>query len=489
MHEAAARLPALHPAAIAGAAIAAAFLGGAAIAAGVPVGLGLVIATLYMPVVLLNLPLAIALWLPLVFVENLNVVSVAPTAAGLLLLVAWFGAQLARGSEIAASLRRHVRVLAVVAGLLLWFTLSAAWAERPSLVGDVLWQWLIAGLTFLVVATALNDRRAVKAVLIGFVVGAMLSVLIGLAENDFSSSDTARQVAVDQGSRVQGGSGDPNDLAAGLVPALVLGAGLLTLLRGPFARVSAVLALFVIATGFAAAESRGALVAAATATLAAFVFYRGRRAYVVVLLAFLVGSAAVWFSIFPDAWQRITTFNNAGNGREEFWSVAWQIWQDHPIQGVGLNNYLEASPDYVRRPGSLKFVELIADKPHVAHNTYLQMLAETGVIGLALFLSAALGALRAAWLAAARFDVLGDRPWAIISRSVLVAGISMLVGSFFLTNGADKRMWVLLALGPVLLGIARRSPPPPEPTEPHPRPGPAGRVPRHTVRRRALVGS
>ncbi len=489
MHPAAAQIPTVHPAAIAAASLAAAFFGGAAIAAGVPLGLGFVIAVLYAPVVLLNLPLGIALWVPLVFVENLNVVSVGPTAAGLLLMLVWFGAQRSHGSQIGSALRRHRRMLTALAGVIIWFSLSAAWAERPSLVDDTLWQWFVAGFTFLVVSTAVSSRRQVKWLVVGFVVGAVLSVVIGLAANDFSGDSTAQETAVDQGSRVQGGSGDPNDLAAGLVPALILGAGLLTLLTGRIARGATVLALFVIAIGFAAASSRGALVASLVATLAALAFYRGRRAYVVVFLAFMVGSAAVWFSIYPDAWHRIVTFDNAGNGRQEFWSVAWRIWEDHPIQGVGLNNYLEASPDYVRQPGALEFVEVIADKPHVAHNTYLQILAETGIIGLLLFLTAAIAALRAAWLAAAGFDLLGDRSWAIMARSVLVAGISMLVCSFFLTNGADKRIWILLALGPMLLGISRRSEPVTEPHEHPPQGPPPNSAARHSVRRRALVGA
>ena len=44
----------------------------------------------------------------------------------------------------------------------------------------------------------------------------------------------------------------------------------------------------------------------------------------------------------------------------------------------------------------------------------------------------------------------------------MMGTIGMLAALFFITNGDDQRLWVLLALGPVMLGISRRteSPPP-----------------------------
>jgi hypothetical protein len=46
----------------------------------------------------------------------------------------------------------------------------------------------------------------------------------------------------------------------------------------------------------------------------------------------------------------------------------------------------------------------------------------------------------------------------MLARAVLVAAISMLIAAFFLSAAVDGRMWVLLALGPALLGIASRLP-------------------------------
>ena len=50
----------------------------------------------------------------------------------------------------------------------------------------------------------------------------------------------------------------------------------------------------------------------------------------------------------------------------------------HPLQGVGLQNFIPQAPDYVLHPGALQFIHLIIERPVVVHNIYLQFLAETG---------------------------------------------------------------------------------------------------------------
>ena len=54
-------------------------------------GLGLLVAVLFLPLAMLNLPLALALWVPLVFLQSL----LAPPLYGLIAdhaLAAWIGA-------------------------------------------------------------------------------------------------------------------------------------------------------------------------------------------------------------------------------------------------------------------------------------------------------------------------------------------------------------------------------------------------------------
>ncbi|MEJ7785237.1 MAG: hypothetical protein WKF96_10575, partial [Solirubrobacteraceae bacterium] len=114
------------------------------------------------------------------------------------------------------------------------------------------------------------------------------------------------------------------------------------------------------------------------------------------------------------------------------------------------------SSEYVREPGSLSDVALIAERPRVVHNLYLELLAETGVVGLVLYLGAVLACMLAAAQAARRLDRLGEVGMASMARAVLVGAIAMLCAGFFISYAADARLWLLLGLGPALLTLARR---------------------------------
>jgi O-antigen ligase len=210
----------------------------------------------------------------------------------------------------------------------------------------------------------------------------------------------------------------------------------------------------IMIVGLGATESRGGLIAALVAVLCSLVLAKGHRQHVLGFVLLVAGVAAMWFAASPGALHRITGIDSSGSGRSEIWRIAWEVTQDHPIVGVGLDNFKVREPGYARRPGPLRYDKYIIDRPHVVHNLYLQLLAETGVIGLVLFLVVAAGAMRAAWAAGRRFDELGDRAFAGASRAVLVGSIAFLVAAFFLTDGFDSRLWVLLGMGPALLGIA-----------------------------------
>ena len=54
-----------------------------------------------------------------------------------------------------------------------------------------------------------------------------------------------------------------------------------------------------------------------------------------------------------------------------------------------------------------------------------------------------------------RFVALGDEPMAGLARATIPALAGVLTASFFLSNISDRRIWVLLALGPLLASNAR----------------------------------
>ena len=89
-----------------------------------------------------------------------------------------------------------------------------------------------------------------------------------------------------------------------------------------------------------------------------------------------------------------TALDTAAAGRLRIWGTASRMVADHPFLGVGVRGFRYAYPHYAR-PGDT-FVDAKTDEGAAhAHQIVLEILSETGAIGLALWLSGAWLALRA----------------------------------------------------------------------------------------------
>lgn len=433
-----------------------AFTAGALIARSAPMGFGFALALVYAPLVLVNLQAGIAVWIAIAHISRLEFVSIGPNAAMLLIVIGWAGALAARRG-LPSAWAGPARGIPVALGLLLaWLSLSMVWAREPALAGEKVWEQLVAAAAFVVVATSLRSRRDIQFVLLGFIAGAVLSVGIGLAANGLQGGSSAYETATSTEGRLQGGAGDPNFLAAGVIPALIFALGLFAVMRDPFVRLGLATSVAILTFGLFATQSRGGLVAAAVALLGALAVMRGRRGPLVATIL-VIGSVGVgWAAANPSAVERLTTSDQGGNGRSELWTVAVRMATDRPVLGVGLNNYREYSRDYTRDVGTLRFVRLIAEDPHVVHNTYLQLLAETGVPGLALLLLVAGLILRTMRRASQRLRAIGERELSLLADCAFISLLSVLASSFFISNLSDWRSWFVAGLGPAFWLLARQ---------------------------------
>lgn len=435
----------------------AALVVGVLVARHLVVGVTVMLALVYVPVVLSDLAFGIAIWIPLIFLERVPAAGRAPAAVGIMVALAWLATLPMRRHEVAATLRENVGLAILMVCLVAWVSLSTIWSVDPSSsVQTALLWWIAIGL-LLIVATSLTKRRHLVLVCGGFVVGALFSVIAGVLPNVPLSSDV---VGTAEAGRFVGSYGDPNFLAAGLVPALALAAGLATVVSTVRARVALVATAIVLLVGLLATESRGGLVAAGVAVLAAMVLTRGRRLSVIAAVLVVVVLGALYLGASSTSGiDRIREFGT-GNGRVDLWRIAIRMGDAHPVDGVGIGGFPEEASKFLRRPGRLQSgqlgAQLVLRKPHETHNMYLQMFAETGLVGLFLLIATALAALRSTWLAIRSFELGGDSRFAGMARAVLVAQISVLAASVFISNSSDKRTWLLLALGPAALAVARR---------------------------------
>jgi O-antigen ligase len=420
----------------------------------------LAIGAVAVPLALVDLPLAVAAWVALGPITQLGSAGIGATGLGALVLVVWASLVCAGTIRLEFGVNRTTLLLA--GAFVAWLALSAAWAPDTAELVTKLWPWVVVLVMLMVLLTTVRTARDVRLIAGAVIVGTVVSVIAGFAGGGLGSADVTSATATE--GRLQGGAADPNFLAAFIVPAAALLPGVAAALprRSSLARAMLVLAFAVLIAGLAASQSRGGVVAAVAAFAAALLIMRGRRVMVLLAMVAVGGLALSFFAVEPSALERITSATDRGNGREDLWVVAGRMASDHPLVGVGLGNFTVLAPDYVRRPGALAFVDLVADRPHETHNEYLQRLAENGIIGVALFAALAGSAVLAAVRAARRLQRIGEYSLAWMARCVVVADAGLLAAAIFLSVGPTPTLWVFLALGPVLLAMAngRRAPSP-----------------------------
>jgi O-antigen ligase len=182
---------------------------------------------------------------------------------------------------------------------------------------------------------------------------------------------------------------------------------------------------------------------------------RRRTAALSLSFAALLTAAVYWGAFAPaSAIQRFTGADPTGSGRTDLWTIGWRIVQSHPLLGVGAGNFQTSTIHYLLQPGLIRFSVFIVDTPDVAHNIYLQVLAELGVVGLALFLTIVAFCVVCAARAAQRLGQQGDHINELLARGLLLAMIGLLVSDFFSSQLLAKQLWLLLATGPALLALA-----------------------------------
>ncbi len=446
-------------------ALGSAFVVGVVLAEDVSLGVAGLFAICFGALVLVDVRLGLAAWLPLIFLPAVAAVGLAVSAAGLLVLAGWLGL-LANAPVALELMRRHARTLALVGVLVLWVSMTAIWADGPVFGTKQYASHVTAALLFLVVLSTVSERRHFKLLALALVAGGTLSVILGLtgiANGAIGDSSAALDAASNSG-RLGGGSGDPNFLASDTIFCSVLAIGLLAVYRNPLVRWALFVAIGLLAIGFAGAASRGALLALAIVLPTAILVFRGSRGRVfaaAVLVAVVMGG---YYASNPDKFERIIALDTATtkrtdttSGRNDLWRVALRTSEDHLIGGVGVANYRLEAPQYVREPGSLRYVNFVVDDPHAVHNTYLEMLAETGIVGLGLLLAVIAACLTATRRAATRFERLRDRSMTTLARCAFVAQVGLVSATFFVSSASDDRLWVVLALGPALLAVAERA--------------------------------
>jgi O-antigen ligase len=232
-----------------------------------------------------------------------------------------------------------------------------------------------------------------------------------------------------------------------------------------------------MAVGIGLSQSRGAWLGAAVAAVCLFLAWSrftrrlllplGLGAVLLLALAFTgalpaaildrLAQAVAYFGVFDVRTVEVTPENWAVVERMAHWQAGWYMFLDHPWLGVGAGNYAQAYPAY--------YVGSWLEPLGHAHNYYINMLAELGVVGGGLLLALLAIAFSQLGSALVRSEPLADGFWRAVLAGVFGGLVVFCVHNLFdslFVHSVNIQIGVLLGLGLLaahqLVGETRRTP-------------------------------
>src|SRR3954452_994710 len=246
--------------------------------------------------------------------------------------------------------------------------------------------------------------------------------------------------------RVSGPIGEANDFAyvlASVLPFAVYLAGRDRRFRALWVAAAAVLVLALFGT-----LSRGALVGVVAVVLWAVATRRTRLTGVLAGGLVVGGTLALALTLWqPLIHERLAAKSKVAaanvESRQAYWKAAASMAADHPVLGVGPGRFGVESRNYVLN-------DPIGIVDPVAHNSYLEVLAEGGVPTLAVFVAFIAGSWRLVARARRRFLAADDKDGVRLTAAVQASLVVAIVSANFLSVQITAPLWLLGAIAAVL---------------------------------------
>lgn len=361
---------------------------------------------------------------------------------GLVIVAAWVAKVVARRGSTRLLARDSPALFWVVVAFVVLAAASALWAPSLHEVRYQLVRLVPDAFLLLVVYTAVSTYVAFRNVVWAYLVATAVSGGYSIGVGGYGS----------QG-RLYGLS-DPNIFAALLSPAIIVALFLVLTPRARRVRIAAAGVMVIDVVALILTQSRGGIVGLGVGLTAAIFLGGAARPRIVaaVLLVFAVG-LVYYFEYAPSHLKVSGSLASQSSGRSDEWKIAVRMFADHPLKGVGLGNYVVVEPSYATRSFNLNFVHLIVNQPLVAHNSFLEIAAELGIVGIVLFVTILGLAAARARSALASLARAGDA-LEFYARGLLAGVIGMFGAYVFLSDEYQKQLWLLLGLLAVLPAIA-----------------------------------
>lgn len=331
-------------------------------------------------------------------------------------------------------LRRRIRRICLPVTSLglfvLWGWASYLWTLDPDSTLQRAQTYTQLFLVLVLMWQFLETQRRIDSVAASFVAGCLTAAIGTYVE-------FVRGVLISADTRYAMTGFDPNDLGVTLAIGLAV-TSYFIVSESPTLRLLGLIYIPTALGAIALTASRGAFLAALAGAVPVMLSASGLRWRARILFGVVTGvAAAVLVYVVPfESWSRIWSLSEQLAGgtftrRTEIWTAGLSLLRKHWLLGVGAGAYSYA-------------VEPLLNWRIVAHNTFLGLGAELGLVGSILFfgpvvyIALAWRHLPAQWRVPLPYTLLA---WAV--------GISSL------TWDARKTSWFIIALGVSLLSLAR----------------------------------
>jgi putative inorganic carbon (hco3(-)) transporter len=268
----------------------------------------------------------------------------------------------------------------------------------------------------------------------------------------FAVAEYMQIVGETNGYRLSGPVGDPNFFAQVMVVLALLGVERLLHEKRLFWKIMAAWAAAASTLTVVFTFSRGTTIALVLSLMIFFWIYKLKPAQLIVIL--VLGAAMMLFAP-PIYYQRVLSIadvlpsngevnlfkDRAIQGRASENLTAWVMLMDHPVTGVGLNNFSYLYQDYTKTLGLAP-----SATNRSPHNLYLEVAAETGVIGLAVFLIMIGLAMRSILYARRRFLAAGMEEYANMATGFGIAFVGYLLAALFVHAAYPRYFYLLIGI-------------------------------------------
>ena len=322
----------------------------------------------------------------------------------------------------------------------IWLTICVFSAANRGLALEY-WSGVLIKVLIMVFAISwwMTSLQHFNVIRIGIMISGSAIALVALS-NKMNGIGLVEGTRVTISRELRSQLGDPNDLSLVMMfPVSFLAAEVFDSSAHKIRRFIALICLIVAISGVIATQSRGGLLGIA-AVLSFFIYQKIKNPIIVGCIGAVGMLAMIVFAGISDRQSggaHEDGVDESAMGRIYAWHAAINMALSNPLTGVGVNNfvanYFFYSPHW-------------DGKNHAVHSTWFQVLGETGIVGMFIFIALITCIYRSLNRVFLINKQLNDEKIAVNAKALKGGLIGFMVSGTFLTQAFTWPIYIILAL-------------------------------------------